>query len=194
MEIDLNKVICIDVMKYNNETLHEFAAYLGWDGKALCYNKEHGIKKYYISPEITEETGFLGGHNVVAIEFTSNPKVDTEGDVTKHNLKLNLPFTTREIKKLMQIKPFDFIAFRKKKNIEAAELRRLNKNEKTSAEKSNRSISEKPQKQSGSSKVGREVNKPAKLNLDTILDKISKLGLDALSKPERDFLDRFSRS
>ena len=194
MKINLDKVICIDLMKYNNQTIHEFADYFGLNGDALCDNRRDGIKKYYISTEITDlDSDFYGGHNVVAIEFTPNPKVNTGGHVTKHNLKLNLPFTTREIKKLRQIEPFDFIAFRKKKNIEAAELRRLNKNENTPSEKPNCSITEKPGKQSRS-KTSRKVNKPVKLNLDAILDKISKFGLDSLSTPERNFLDRFSRS
>jgi len=165
MKINLNKVICVDLMKWNDQLINEFADYFGLNGEALCNNKKDGVKKYYISTEIEDlNTGFYGGHNVVAMEFTDKPKVNTGGHVTKHNLKLNVPFTTREIKKLREIEPFDFVKFRKRKNIEASEKRKLKKLEEQ------KSI---------------EVN----LDIDSILDKISKYGINSLSKQEKDFLD-----
>ena len=162
MEIDLNKVICIDLMKWNDQLINEFADYFGMDGDALCSNKRDGVKKYYISTEIQDlETGFYGGYNVVAMEFTENPKVNTGGDVTKHNLKMNIPFSSREIKKLRSIKAFDFVKFRKKKNIKATEKRESQKLKNTNS---------------------------LTLDLDSILDKISKQGVDSLTKQEKDFL------
>lgn len=165
MEINLNKVICIDLMKWNNQVINEFADYFGLNGESLCTNKINGVKKIYISTEINDEnTGFYGGYNVVAIEFTSNPKVNTGGDITKHNMKLNVPFSTREIKKLRNIESFDFIKYRKNKNIE----------------KTNLSLEEKN-------------NNSFNLDLDSILDKISKNGIKSLNKQEKDFLNGFSK-
>jgi hypothetical protein len=79
-------------MKWNNQLIREFAEYFGLNGNALCNNKRDGIKKYYISTEIENlNTGFYGGHNVVAIEFTDKTNLNTGGHLTKHNLKLNIP-------------------------------------------------------------------------------------------------------
>lgn len=165
MEISLNKVICIDLMKWNDQLINEFADYFGLNGEALCENKKDGVKKYYISTEIENlDTGFYGGHNVVAIEFTEKPKVNTGGDVTKHNLKLNIPFSSREIKKLRSIEPFDFVKFRKKKNIEASQKRKLQK-------------------------LDEQNTNSTTLDLDSILDKISKHGVDSLTNHEKEFLN-----
>ena len=98
------------------------------------------------------------------MEFTDKPKVNTGGHVTKHNMKLNVPFTTREIKKLREIEPFDFVKFRKRKNIEASEKRKLQRLEE-------------------------QKNIEVNLDIDSILDKISKYGINSLSKQEKDFLD-----
>ena len=165
MKINLNKVICIDLMKWNNQLINEFADYFGLNGEALCENKKDGVKKYYISTDIEDlDTGFYGGYNVVAMEFNDSPKVNTGGHLTKNNLKLNVPFTSREIKKLREIEPFDFVKFRKRKNIEASEKRKLQKlEEKESIE--------------------------VELDMDSILDKISKFGVESLSKKEKQFLD-----
>jgi len=176
MKIDLNKVVCIDLMKWNDQLIKEYAEYFGMDGDVFIKNKKNGVKKYYFSPELKYvKTGFYGGDDVIAIEFTENPKVNKGGDVTKHNLKLNLPFTTKEIKKLRSIEPFDFVKFRKEKNIEAAQKRKAQK-QKEFSDSNNTSVSE--------SKITNVI-----LDLDTILDKISKLGVDSLTKKEKDFLD-----
>lgn len=172
MDINFDKVFCIDLMKYNDQTLREFADFFGLNGDAICFNKKNGLKKYYIYLNITDtDTGYLGGHDVIAIEFKENCKLDTEGPLYK-GIKLNVPLSRRQIDKLIKVKPFDFISFRKKQNKIETEEKRQQKLQTQDTAISNSKIQ-------GSKSF----------ELDDILDKISKFGIDSLSRNERKFLD-----
>ncbi len=164
MEIDFTKVICLDVMKYNDETILELADYFGLNGSAICTNKKKGIKKYYIYTELVDNTE--GVDPVIAFEV--NPKsLANKTFYTYENLKLNATLSRRQIQKLKNLKSFDFISFRKNKNKELSEEKSLEK-------------------------VQEKSNIKANLDLDSILDKISKFGVNSLTPDEKNFLDNLS--
>ena len=87
-------------------------------------------------------------------------------------IKLNVPLSRRQIDKLIKVKPFDFISFRKKQNKIETEEKRQQKLQTQDTAISNSKIQ-------GSKSF----------ELDDILDKISKFGIDSLSRNERKFLD-----
>jgi hypothetical protein len=153
MEIDFNKVICLDVMKYNDETILEMANHFGLNGSVLCDNKKKGIKKYYIYTELIDNT--KGLDPVIAFEVKAK-SLANDTFYTYENIKLNATLSRKQIEKMKKVKSFDFISFKKEKKSKKSKVSKVN------------------------------------LDIDSILDKISKFGLSSLTSKEKNFLDNFS--
>jgi len=113
MEINFDKVICLDIMKYNDDTINEMAEFFGLNGSAICNNKKKGIKKYYIYTELIDTTT----DPVIAFEVKPN-SLASKTFYTYENIKFNATLSRRQIQKLKNLESFDYISFRKKKNKE----------------------------------------------------------------------------
>ena len=114
----MKNIICIDLTKFNNERLSEFATFHKLDYNNLLENKKEGFAKVYIDLNTMSYVAFTTKKDKSTMNYTSS-------------------FTEM----LKNIESLDF------------------------------------------------VKEPKEMNLDSILDKISKYGIDSLSLNEKSFLD-----
>ena len=158
--LNWNEIVCINLRSYNDESLAMIEEFFGIGNSVFIKNKKIGINKIYFIPN---------GGEAIAYEVKKGYESKIDGDWYK-GVSTTIPLSRRELKKLSEIKPLDFYKLRKELNkvarsVENSEL-----------------VPEVEEVE-----VKTEVEEV--LELDPILEKISKFGVNSLTKREKDFLD-----
>lgn len=163
--MDFSKVFCIDLTKYNQDQLSKISGIVGLNDGALQEAKATGVRRVYFHHE----------KRLLIGELVAN----TEGYLRHYkNLIICEEFaqmTKKEKDKLIKLEPYKFNTKKNGKNeffeekneddeFEDIQLLDLNESEDILT-----------------------------LTVDSILDKISKSGIDSLTKAEKEFLDNESK-
>lgn len=160
-DLNWNEIVCIDLRSYNIESLKLMEEFFGIANSVFIDNKKIGINKIYFVPNEDK---------VIAFEVKNGYENKINGDWYK-GVSTTIPLSRRELKKLSEIKPLDFYKLRKELNKVAKCLESLTI------------------VQEIENKVEVKTNVEVVLELDPILEKISKFGITSLTKREKDFLD-----
>ena len=158
--LNWNEIVCIDLRSYNDESLAMIEEFFSIGNSVFVKNKKIGINKIY----------FIPNGEAIAYEAKKGYESKIDGDWYK-GVSTTIPLSRRELKKLSEIKPLDFYKLRKELNKVAR-----------SAENSVREVEVQDEVE-----VKTEVEEVLELN--PILEKISKFGVNSLTKREKDFLD-----
>lgn len=167
--MDFSKIICIEVKKYNESQLVKICESLGFDAYPpsdeyfTLVNLDKSIEIVY----------FIPGEGPFALKFKKEL-----GKSIQHNLYKDILFiykrysglSKKEKDRLLKIEPTDFSnkGLKKFLNKDLVEV---------SVNKVEKSVK----------------NTVSVLELDAILDKIGKFGINSLLKEEKDFLDNLSK-
>jgi hypothetical protein len=157
--LNWNEIVCINLRSYNDESLAMIEEFFGIGNSVFIKNKKIGINKIYFIPN---------GGEAIAYEVKKGYESKIDGDWYK-GVSTTIPLSRRELKKLSEIKPLDFYKLRKELNKVA------------------RSVENSESVPEVEVEVKTEVEEV--LELDPILEKISKFGVNSLTKREKDFLD-----
>jgi hypothetical protein len=109
MDINIDDVICIDLMPYTVLEIQELCEFFNLDPDSTIFNKENGVKKVYLIPDQMIE---------VATEIKDKSPF-SKTYCTYNGLKTEFPLSRRQIKQLKNLKPFDFRKFKKQQRQEA---------------------------------------------------------------------------